>query len=59
MLHRDESLEPAPIKKGTSTQQRIGIKDGKKLYADGYDFDEMNEQIADWLGGDQYVLHTE
>jgi hypothetical protein len=29
MLHRDESLEHAPIKKGTATPQRIGIKDGK------------------------------
>jgi hypothetical protein len=29
------------------------------MYEDGYEFDEMNDQIADWLGGDQYVLHTE
>jgi hypothetical protein len=31
MLHKDESLELAPIKKGTATPQRIGIKDGKSL----------------------------
>jgi hypothetical protein len=42
-----------------STPQRIGIKDSKKMYEDGYEFDEVKDQIAELFGGDRYVLHTE
>jgi hypothetical protein len=40
-LEQSESVSP----------NRIGIKNGEKMYADDYDFDEMNDQIADWFGG--------
>jgi hypothetical protein len=31
--------------------KRIGIRKGEKMYADDYDFDEMNDRIADLFGG--------
>jgi hypothetical protein len=34
----------------STSPNRIGIKKGKKMYADDYDFDEMDGQIADWFG---------
>jgi uncharacterized protein (DUF2225 family) len=48
----DRFMKPSQMKE-ISSPQRIGIKDGEKMYADGYDFDEMNDQIADWFGGDK------
>jgi hypothetical protein len=40
-----------PEQSESMSPNRIGIKKGKKMYADDYDFDEMNDQIAEWFGG--------
>ncbi|MDY3819250.1 MAG: hypothetical protein SO019_09355 [Lachnospiraceae bacterium] len=47
----DKFMKPSQSK--VISSKRIGIKDGQKMYADDYDFDEMNDQIADLFGGDQ------
>ena len=47
----DKFMKPSQSK--VIASKRIGIKDGQKMYADDYDFDEMNDQIADLFGGDQ------
>jgi hypothetical protein len=47
----DRFMKPSPVIDKSS--KRIGIKDGKKMYADDYDFDEMNNQIADLFGGNK------
>lgn len=47
----DKFMKPNQSK--VISSKRIGIKDGQKMYADDYDFDEMNDQIADLFGGDQ------
>jgi hypothetical protein len=46
----DRFMKPEQSEGGTSSN-RIGIKKGKKMYADGYDFDEMNDEIAEMFGG--------
>jgi hypothetical protein len=46
----DRFTKTGQVKKTSSSPQRIGVKEGKKMYADGYDFDEMNDQIADRFG---------
>jgi uncharacterized protein (DUF2225 family) len=51
----DRFMKPSQMKE-ISSSQRIGIKAGEKMYADGYDFDEMNDQIADWFGGEPEKL---
>jgi hypothetical protein len=47
----DRFMKPDHVEEDTSLK-RIGIKKGTKMYADDYDFDEMNDQIADMFGGD-------
>ena len=47
----DKFMKPSQSK--VISSKRIGINDGQKMYADDYDFDEMNDQIADLFGGDQ------
>ena len=47
----DKFMKPSQSK--VIASKRTGIKDGQKMYADDYDFDEMNDQIADLFGGDQ------
>jgi hypothetical protein len=47
----DRFMKPDHVEEDTALK-RIGIKKGTKMYADDYDFDEMNDQIADMFGGD-------
>jgi hypothetical protein len=47
----DRYMKHKQVEEGASLT-RIGIKKGKKMYADDYDFDELNNQIADMFGGD-------
>lgn len=47
----DKFMKPANVE--LNAVKRIGIKDGQKLYAEDYDYDELNEQISDMFGGDE------
>ena len=42
--------EQSAVRKEQNVSKRIGIASGKKLYADGYDFDEDNDKISEMFG---------
>ena len=41
---------PDNVPKKHEVSKRIGIAKGKDLYDDDYDFDEMNDEIAEMFG---------